>query len=139
MRFVLDCNVLVSAVRTQGVCRETIITVLRDHQVVLSDDIAGEYRTVAGRLAHAPYRKAFGVLIQELERVAVFVEPADVIFGLTDSDDEVYLQTATAAGAALITGNRRDFTERRYGSVDVFSPRMFLEQRPQLAMPSRQG
>ena len=128
MRVVLDCNILVSAVRTHGVCRDVIVTVLRNHDVVLSDDIVGEYRTVAGRRVHAPYRQDFGGLIRELERVAIFVDPADVVFGLRDPDDEVYLQTATAAGATLITGNRRDFTASRYGSVDVLSPRTFLDQ-----------
>ena len=34
---------------------------------------------------------------------------------------KVYLATATAGGAVLITGNSRDFTESRYGSVEVFS------------------
>lgn len=128
MRVVLDCNVLISAVRTRGVCGDVIITALRDHQVVLSDGIVREYRTVAGRMAHAPYRNDLGALIMELERVAVVVEPADVVLGLRDADDEIYLQTATAAGAVLVTGNRRDFTERRYGSVDVVSPRQFLDQ-----------
>ena len=51
----------------------------------------------------------------------------DTVFGLRDADDEVYLRTAAAAGAVLITGNRRDFAEPRYGPVEVFSPRGFLE------------
>jgi predicted nucleic acid-binding protein len=56
------------------------------------------------------------------------VEPANVTFGLSDQDDEVCLATATAGGAVLITGNSRDFTESRYGSVEVFSPRAFLDR-----------
>ncbi len=67
-------------------------------------------------------------IIGDFERVGELVEPADVVFGLRDPDDEVYLQTATAGDASLITGNRRDFTEQRYGSVDVFSPRAFIDR-----------
>ncbi len=55
------------------------------------------------------------------------VEPADIRFGLRDPDDEVYLATAAAGGAVLVTGNLRDFTEPRYGPVEIWSPRAFLD------------
>ena len=127
MRVVIDCNVLVSAARTRGVCGRVVITALRRHEVVLADDIVREYLDVAVRARHAPYREGLLQIVAELERAAVFVEPADTVFGLRDPDDEIYLQTAAAADAALVTGNRRDFAALRYGAVDVFSPRQFLE------------
>ena len=126
MRVVIDCNVLVSAARSAGVCREVIVHAVRDHHIVLSDPIVREYKSVAERTSHAAYREGLSALIEELESVAVVVEPADVVFNLRDSDDEVYLQTATAAGAVVVTGNRQDFREPRYGSVVVFSPRWHL-------------
>ena len=127
MKVVIDCNVLVSAGRTGGVCGAVIVETLRHHQVVLSGPIVDEYKEVAGRHAHAAYRDAIDRIIAGLERVAEFVEPADVTFGLRDPDDEVYLQTASAGDAALVTGNLRDFIEPRYGSVDILSPRAFME------------
>ena len=128
MRVVLDCNVLVSAARMNGTCREVVDRVVRRHEVVLSEPILSEYEAVAERRSQAPYRDAMIVVIGEIERLAVRVEPADVVFGLRDPDDEVYLATATAGGALLITGNTRDFTEARYGSVEVWSPRAFLDR-----------
>ena len=118
MRVVIDCNVLVSAARIAGVCRQVIDNVVRWHDIVLSDPVLAEYETVAERPKHARYRDALRDAIGEFERVAVFVEP----------DDEVYVATAAAGGAVLITGNSRDFTEPQYGSVKVFSPRAFLDQ-----------
>lgn len=128
MRVVLDCNILVSAARIDGTCREVIDRAVRRHEIVLSEPILSEYKGVAGRHGQAPYRDAMEFVIRELERLAVFVEPANILFGLRDPDDEVYLATATAAGAVLITGNTRDFTKTRYGSVEVWSPRVFLDR-----------
>ncbi len=128
MKVVLDCNVVVAAARTDGACREVIDRVVRDHELVLSAPILSEYETVAARPGHAPYRDALELIIREIERLAVTVEPADLAFGLRDPDDEVYLATAEAGGAILVTGNKRDFTEPRYGPVEIWSPRAFLDR-----------
>ena len=128
MRVVLDCNVLVSAARIDGTCRAVIDASVRWHDIVLSEPILAEYEAVARRPRQAPYRDTMGAVIREIERLAVRVEPVDAVFGLRDPDDEIYLATATAGGAVLITGNSRDFTEPRYGPVAVLSPRAFLEQ-----------
>ncbi len=102
--------------------------VVRQHEIVLSEPILTEYETVAERPKHALHRETLRANIGEMERLAVFVEPEAVVFGLRDPDDEIYLATATAGGAVLITGNSRDFTEPYYGSVEVLSPRSFLDQ-----------
>ena len=128
MKVVIDCNVLVSAARIDGVCRRVIDEAVRRHQIVLSDPIVDEYKAVAERRKHAPYRDTLRANIGELERLATVVEPAQTVFGLNDPDDEVYLATAVAGGAGLITGNSRDFTEPRYGPVEIFTPRAFLER-----------
>ena len=127
MRVVIDCNVLVSAARSGGTCAKVVTDAIRDHDVVLSEPIVDEYEGIAERSVHAPYRDVLLTIIGELERVATVVEPTEAAFGLRDPDDEIYLTTATAGGAVLITGNSRDFTEPRYGSVVVLSPRAFLD------------
>ncbi|MDD9997023.1 MAG: putative toxin-antitoxin system toxin component, PIN family [Rhodospirillaceae bacterium] len=128
MRVVLDCNVVVSAARVDGTCREVINKAVRGHEIVLSEPILAEYQAIAGRPSQALYRETMEFVIREIERLAIVVEPADVVFGLRDPDDEVYLATAVAGGASLITGNTRDFTEPRYGPVEVWSPRDFLDR-----------
>ncbi len=49
MRVVPDCNVVVAAARVDGVCREVIDSVVRHHEIVLS-----EYEAVAERLIATP-------------------------------------------------------------------------------------
>lgn len=100
---------------------------MRLHEIVLSTPIVSEYRAVAGRRSQAPYREIMEFVIGEIERLAVFVEPANIASGLRDPDDGVYLATAAAGGAVLITGNTRDFSETRYGTVESRSPRAFLD------------
>ena len=128
MRVVLDCNVLVSAARINGTCRKVIDWVVRHHEIVLSKPILSEYEALAGRRSQAPYREAMRSVIGEIERLVDLVEPADFVFRLRDPDNEVYLSTATAGGSVLITGNTRDFTEARYGAVEIWSPRAFLDR-----------
>lgn len=128
MRVVLDCNVLISAGQTVGTCRKVIDRVVRHHQIILSAPILSEYLAVAERPRLIPYVSALESIIWEIEQSAVIVEPSNLEFGLRDRDDEVYLATAVAGDAVLITGNLRDFTKPRYGSVDVWSPREFLNQ-----------
>lgn len=57
MRVVLDCNVLISAARTDGVCRAVVVEVVRHHEIVLSAPILEEYRAVAMRPKHASSRR----------------------------------------------------------------------------------
>lgn len=128
MKVVLDCNVIVSAARIDGTCRAVLDTVVRHHDIVLSEPILAEYESVAARPKHAAYRNDLRATISHIKRVAAIVEPADTLFGLRDPDDEIYLATAMAGGAVLITGNRRDFTEPLYATVDVLSPRAFLDR-----------
>ncbi len=130
MRIVIDCNVIVAAARIDGSCRRVLLAAIRDHEIVLSEPIVDEYRDVGARLKHRAYRPVMLILIDLLEIVALTVEPAAIAFGLDDSDDEVYLATASAGDAqALITGNLRHFSERFYHGIEILTPSEFLERR----------
>jgi len=128
VRVVVDCNVLVSAARTDGVCRRVLDLVDQRHQIVLSESVVAEYERVARRRKHVQYRPIFLAAIDRLKRNGVHVEPANASFRLCDPDDEVYLATALSGSAALITGNHRDFTEPYHGEIQILSPRMFIER-----------
>lgn len=130
MRVVLDCNVVVAAARTRGVCRSVLLQVVRHHEVVLSLPILREYRSVGTRPKHKPYHRTMLAITDLLERVALLVEPEpDCLFGLGDPDDEVYLATALAGDAeVLITGNVRHFPDSHYGSIAICRPAEFLAQ-----------
>ena len=68
MKVVIDCNILVSAARIDGVCRKVIDRVVRQHEIVLSEPILTEYETVAERPKHALYHAALQANIGEIKR-----------------------------------------------------------------------
>ena len=127
MRVVIDCNVVVAAARIDGACRRTLITAIRDHEIVVSEPIIDEYRDVGARQKHRAYRAVMSTLIDLLDQVSMPVEPAAIDFGLDDPDDNVYLATALAGEAAtLITGNLKHFPERSYRAIEILTPSEFL-------------
>jgi uncharacterized protein len=128
MRIVLDCNVVIAAARTDGLCRSVLLHVVREHEVILSPPILQEYRSVDARPKHKPYHRTVLAITDLLERIALLVEPlSERSFGLRDPDDEIYLATALSGRAeVLITGNIRHFPESRYGSIAILRPADFL-------------
>jgi uncharacterized protein len=128
VRIVLDCNVVIAAARTDGVCRAVLLTAVRDHEVILSPPIIREYRSVGARPKHRPYHRTMLAITDRLEKVALLVEPRPgSSFGLSDPDDEIYLSTALAGRAdVLVTGNIRHFPAPRYGTVAIVRPADFL-------------
>lgn len=128
MRVVLDCNVLISAARTDGVCRRVVVEAVRHHEIVLSGPILAEYREVAAGPKHVRWRDTLMTMSSLLASLALEVEPDGRGFGLPDPDDEVYLATALAGNAgALITGNSRHFPAGSYDGIAILSPRQFLD------------
>jgi predicted nucleic acid-binding protein len=104
------------------------LTVVRDHEVILSTPIIREDRSVGARPKHKVYHRTMLTITDRLERVALLVEPPPgSSFGLSDPDDEIYLATALAGRAdVLITGSIRHFPGVRYGPIAILRPADFL-------------
>ncbi len=129
MRLVLDCNVIIAAGLTRGTCAAVVELAVRSHEVVVSDGVIAEYRAVAQRPKHQRAHQALKSILDSIDEVALRVEPTTETFGLVDPDDEIFLQTAVAGGAAaLVTGNQKHFPAVSYNEVEVLSPAAFLER-----------
>jgi predicted nucleic acid-binding protein len=74
MRVVLDCNVVIAAARTDGVCRSVLLQVVRAHELVVSPPILEEYRSVGARPKHRLYHRTMAPITDLVERVAMLVE-----------------------------------------------------------------
>ena len=130
LRAVLDTNVLVSALRFEGVCTE--LTVLWQHQrftPVVSSEILEEYARV---LAYAKFH------LTEAE-IQVFIEedflPYAEVVRVThvpravpaDSSDDKFLACAVAGHAThVVSGDTHLLALGRHRGIPILTPRQFL-------------
>ncbi|MBF0424856.1 MAG: putative toxin-antitoxin system toxin component, PIN family [Magnetococcales bacterium] len=127
-RVIIDCNVVISAGLTRGVCYKVIERAVREGVVILSDEILNEYREVSKRKYFAERFDELSELIDIISNIAIFVQPEHLEISLPDEDDLKYLEAGISGNADfLVTGNLKDFKNTEYGSVAVVSPRQFLE------------
>ncbi len=129
MKVVLDCNVLISAGITDGICRKLLLEVVEHHQNFFSPAIIEEFLGVIKRPKFKEVYKNLQQWFRVILDVSVLVYPDSCPFQLPDPDDEIVLATALAAKADfIITGNKKHFLNSPYSGVFVLSPRAFLNK-----------
>jgi len=125
IKVVLDTNILVSSLLAFGP-PAAIVDLAADGRIVpfYNDLIIQEYWSVLSR-------KKFGFsplqvirLVKDIVRIGIGVEtviPSKI--PLIDEDDRIFYDTATNAGAYLITGNIRHFPKE----LLIVTPAQFLD------------
>jgi len=129
VRAVLDTNVLVSAMLTaRGACARVVdLLVAGAFELCADDRILDEYETVLRRPEFGIAPEDVEAVMDLIRHVALPVAAPPLPVQLPDPDDLPFLEVAAAAGAVLVTGNRRHFPKRRCKGVSVASPREFLD------------
>ena len=132
MRFVLDTNVVVAAMRSPAGASAAILLAARKGRVTIlaSVPLALEYEAVC---CEAEHRLASGLSEQEVDvfltAIIALAEPVETHFlwrpQLRDPGDEMVLEAAVNGGAdALVTFNLRDFgTTPSVFGIEVLLPR----------------
>jgi putative PIN family toxin of toxin-antitoxin system len=137
LRFALDTDVVVAAMRSPRGASAAILTAARRHQVelVVTVALALEYEAVCRRPGH---RLEAGLTEREVDAfigaVVAMAEPVAVHFlwrpQLRDAGDEMVLESSVNGRAdVLVTFNKRDYgsAPTRFG-IDVLLPREALER-----------
>jgi putative PIN family toxin of toxin-antitoxin system len=124
IRAVVDTNVLVSGLLSPSGNEALII--LAAHQGLvrpcLSEAILQEYATVLARPKFSFPPDEIAALIAMLRRNGELFHPEASSVASPDPGDTKFLQCAYAAHADfIITGNKRDFPDAPYGSIDIVS------------------
>jgi len=131
MKTVLDCNVIISAGLTDGVCRKVVKNVLDKHINFISDPILLEYKNVIDRKKFYNVRNQLFSILEIVCELSEWIQPQNYNITLPDGDDLIYLNTAlTAKVDYLITGNIKDFPQQQYQAVEIVTPAAFLMHDP---------
>ena len=127
MKIVVDCNVVISAGITDGICAQVVQDVISSHVWIVSPSILEEYEEVCRRPRFQKYQTRFTALLTKIVSVASWVDPQKLFLELPDPDDVIYLETAYSGKADIvITGNSKDFP-KSFRGIQVMTPRDFLD------------
>ncbi len=129
MRVFLDTNVVVSAVATRGLCADVFREVLAHHQLVVSDLLLEEIRTVPRAKLGIP-EKIVSDVVGLLREGSVLSKPSpSPDLPIDDPTDKALVSSALNGRADLfVTGDRELLDLAEVGPLDILSPRMFWER-----------
>lgn len=128
MRLVIDSNVIIAAFAVRGLCHALFEYCLESHDVVLCEAILKEVKRNLRKKVKVP-----SSLVTEIEtylRESASIEkPISVdpsVFH--DKSDLQVLGVAAASGSShIITGDKDLLALKKYGDIDIISPRSFWE------------
>ncbi len=126
---VIDKNVLVSAfLKPDSVPRLVIDHVFSGDVVpVYNDEIISEYNGVLIRPKFHFPKEAITVVVSEMKKIGLCVQPTEITDSLPDPKDVVFyavtMNARTEMDAFLMTGNLKHFPEKPF----VVTPRKMLD------------
>jgi putative PIN family toxin of toxin-antitoxin system len=129
MRIALDANVLVSGLLKGHSAAGTIVRLVAAGlvHVVYDARILSEYREVLARPKFGFEQSLIKAILAQIEEEGILVTATPLPQRLPDPDDEPFLEAARAAGAILVTGNKKHFPPATCREVTVTSPAEFIE------------
>jgi len=130
IRVVLDTNVVVSGLLSPSGPPGQIIDLLTHRliQIVYGDEILVEYAHVLRRRELKILPNAVDALLEEIQGRGTSVAIERWTVAVPDASDSIFLATASAGQATVITGNLRHYPPSVRLNVEVVSPRTFVDR-----------
>jgi uncharacterized protein len=127
VRVVLDTNVLIAAVVSDGLCRDLVRVRVLPHTIVTSEPLLRELRSTS--------RNKFAVDPDELPLLRQLHEEAEIVAPVRldervcrDKGDDMVLASAIAGKAdVIVTGDEDLLVLKKFRGIKILSPRQFLE------------
>lgn len=130
MRIILDTNVLISGIFFSGPPSQ-ILEAWRDgrFQLVISDEILGEYRRVSDILAAQFPAVDLAPILDLVAREADLIQAPNLTEHVCiDPDDDKFLACAVAGNTGVIvSGDQHLIQVSGYRGIEVFKPREFID------------
>lgn len=127
MRVVVDTNVIIAGLVSEGVCRDIVKRRLTRLELFTSQVLLDEL-TEKMRVKFGLARKDLP-LLQVYEEAATVLKPKPLDDPICrDSDDDELLATALAGQAEIIlTGDKDLLVLKKFQGIKIISPRQFVE------------
>jgi len=124
-RVVIDTNVLASALMTPTGNPAKVFKMFLTETIVLvySEEIMFEYEDVLYRPRLRILAEDADAVLKAIRQYGDMVIPSKSSDLMPDEDDRVFYDTASCAGAYLITGNKRHYPDESF----ILTPSEFLE------------
>jgi uncharacterized protein len=124
----LDTNVLIAAFVARGLCNELLEHCIRNHSLVTSSFIIGEFRDkLSDKFKYRPeeINQAAELLLSRMKEVASTRLEQRVC---RDAEDDNVLAAAIEGKCnCIITGDKDLLVLKRYRGIDILSPSEFRE------------
>jgi len=128
MKIVLDTNVLIAAFISHGTCNELLEHCVHNHEAILSLFIIDQFtEKLTGKFGftHEEANSAVNLLKSRFEVKPPLQLPRQIC---RDSDDDMIIGTALAAGCECIVTGDKDLLElRNVNGIHIVSPSKFWE------------
>ena len=112
LKVVIDTNIVISAAITpSGNCAKIIDIIAKNEEVRLyyNKEILFEYKEVLSRKYFKIADKIQKGIIESIKKVGIKIVPNPSEISLPDESDRIFYDAARAAGAFLITGNKKHY------------------------------
>ncbi|MBS1263074.1 MAG: hypothetical protein MAG715_00242 [Methanonatronarchaeales archaeon] len=133
MKAVLDTNVLISGIITNGVSHSVLVRGFRgDYRIVASVEILGELQETLLKYPEKFQMEKEEVQeeVETVEYYATFVNPTEEVREIRDDpSDNVFLEAAVAGNASyVVSGDRHLLELGRFRGTEVLTPGQFLKK-----------
>jgi len=129
MNVVLDAPVVIAAALTKGVCRTVFLETVEKHELIISQAIVEDYAQMTTRKQFKAYKDPLKQVILMICELGRLVPLSPSLFPLPHPEDSKYLAlTENGAPSLLVTLSKDRFPEDTYGSIQVLSPKAFLDE-----------
>jgi uncharacterized protein len=126
VRLVLDTNVLIAAFVSRGVCHELLEHCQREHELITSEVILGEFESsllTKFKVPPAAAREAAALLASRMQSVTPKALDAPIC---RDPDDDWVLATALVGRCeCIITGDKDLLTLKQFQNIAILAPSEF--------------
>lgn len=128
MRIVLDTNVLIAALISNGVCAQVFESVATTHEIVSSESLLQELHEKLITKFHYSQEDADAAVALIKPKIQLVIPVPLSQSVCRDPDDDLVLATAVTGDAhCIITGDKDLLVLKQFEGVDIIRPAEFAE------------